>query len=78
MMKTIKDLQNLYPEIVPGIQLSEMKEASINQVLDHFLRTLKSIKSSWTVHNDSIDIAELYMHGDMENSNTEQRGNICR
>ncbi|XP_031287237.1 uncharacterized protein At4g04980 [Pistacia vera] len=73
VMRTIKDLQNLYPEIVPRIQLSEMKETSIDQVLDHFSKTLKSVESSWTMHNESMDIFELDMHGDMENSNTEHR-----
>lgn len=32
MIRTIKDLQNMYPEISPTIQVSEMNGASTDQV----------------------------------------------
>lgn len=78
LMRTMKDLQNLFPEIVPKIQLSEMKEASIGQILGPFSKTLKSIESSWRTNRDSMDIFELDMHPDEETSYTEQRGNMFR
>ncbi|KDO75856.1 hypothetical protein CISIN_1g040520mg [Citrus sinensis] len=52
------DLQNMYPEISPTIQVSEMKGASTDQILAYFYKTLKSIEDGWTMSQDGMDIFE--------------------
>ncbi|XP_024924441.3 uncharacterized protein At4g04980-like [Ziziphus jujuba] len=52
VMRMLKDLQGLYPEIIPSNQLSEFKEVSIEQSLANFCKALKSIGDSWMMNHD--------------------------
>ncbi|XP_010533899.1 PREDICTED: uncharacterized protein At4g04980 [Tarenaya hassleriana] len=44
---TMKDLQKICPEIIQNAQISEIKCADADKVLDHFYNALKSIGDSW-------------------------------
>ncbi|KAH9796860.1 Hydroxyproline-rich glycoprotein family protein [Citrus sinensis] len=73
VLRTIKDLQNMYPEISPTIQVSEMKGASTDQILAYFYKTLKSIEDGWTMSQDGMDIFECDLQVNEESINPEQR-----
>ncbi|GAV74431.1 hypothetical protein CFOL_v3_17911, partial [Cephalotus follicularis] len=63
MIRTIRDLQRPYPEIISSIRFSELKgSASINQVLAYFGMTLRAIGDSWLMNH------ELMGNGKMENN----------
>ncbi|CAF1723871.1 hypothetical protein Bca4012_042503 [Brassica carinata] len=47
VMHTMKDLQNLCPEIIRSSHISEIRRANVDKVLDHFFNALKSIGDSW-------------------------------
>ncbi|KAE7995623.1 hypothetical protein FH972_000398 [Carpinus fangiana] len=72
VMGTIQDLQKLYPEIRPCIQLSEIKGASIDQGLTYFLRALKSIGDSWMMDHDWMDKFDYNFPSYKENINPEE------
>ncbi|KAK0578957.1 hypothetical protein LWI29_019028 [Acer saccharum] len=72
VIRTIKDLHDLYPEIIPRIRSSEMQGASLDQVLPNFCKALKSIGDSWMMNqDDSMDIFDCDIQNE-ENYNPEQ------
>ncbi|KAL5841699.1 hypothetical protein ACOSQ3_012302 [Xanthoceras sorbifolium] len=72
VIRTLKDLQDLYPEIVPRIRLSELQRASVDQVLPNFCKALKSIGDSWMMNQDGMDIFDCDIQCNEENNNPEQ------
>ncbi|KAI9197777.1 hypothetical protein LWI28_004404 [Acer negundo] len=74
VIRTIKDLHDLYPEIVPRIRSSEMQGASLDQVLTNFCKALKSIGDLWMMNqDDGMDIFDCDIQNE-ENNNPEQLG----
>ncbi|KAK3188044.1 hypothetical protein Dsin_027605 [Dipteronia sinensis] len=72
VIRTIKDLHDLYPEIVPRIRSSEMQGSSLDQVLPNFCKALKSIGDSWMMNqDDGMDIFDCDIQNE-ENNNPEQ------
>ncbi|TXG47343.1 hypothetical protein EZV62_026637 [Acer yangbiense] len=72
VIRTIKDLHDLYPEIIPRIRSSEMQGASLDQVLPNFCKALKSIGDSWMMsQDDGMDIFDCDIQNE-ENYNPEQ------
>ncbi|KAK2644125.1 hypothetical protein Ddye_019320 [Dipteronia dyeriana] len=72
VIRTIKDLHDRYPEIVPRIRSSEMQGASLDQVLPNFCKALKSIGDSWMMNqDDGMDIFDCDIQNE-ENNNPEQ------
>ncbi|KAF3451520.1 hypothetical protein FNV43_RR07615 [Rhamnella rubrinervis] len=72
VMGMIKDLQGLYPEIIPSNQLSELKRASMEQGLSYFCKALKSIGDSWMMNHDWTDKLKYDLTSCNENTNAEK------
>uniref|UniRef100_M4ERN1 Hydroxyproline-rich glycoprotein family protein n=1 Tax=Brassica campestris TaxID=3711 RepID=M4ERN1_BRACM len=54
VMHTMKDLQNICPEIINSSLISEIRRANVDKVLDHFLNALKSMGDSWIDNSEWI------------------------
>ncbi|RID79807.1 hypothetical protein BRARA_A02515 [Brassica rapa] len=54
VMHTMKDLQNICPEIINSSLVSEIRRANVDKVLDHFLNALKSMGDSWIDNSEWI------------------------
>ncbi|KAI6703805.1 hypothetical protein NL676_012941 [Syzygium grande] len=72
VIETMEDLQKLYPEIIPKMQVAEMKTAAINQGLSYFCTALKSIGDSWKMNNAWIDKNTIEEIANMERNNLEK------
>ncbi|XP_054801130.1 uncharacterized protein At4g04980 isoform X2 [Prosopis cineraria] len=55
VIKTLENLQRLYPEVIPANEVSEIKDKFIDEALAYFCKALKSLGESWTVNNESIN-----------------------
>ncbi|ESQ35746.1 hypothetical protein EUTSA_v10009997mg [Eutrema salsugineum] len=54
VMRTMKDLHKLCPEIVESSHLLDIRRTDIDKLLDHFYNALKSIGDSWIDDNEWI------------------------
>ncbi|KAJ0254621.1 Hydroxyproline-rich glycoprotein family protein [Hirschfeldia incana] len=54
MMHTMKDLQNICPDIINSSFISEIRRANVDKVLDHFFNALKSMGDSWIDNSEWI------------------------
>ncbi|PQQ02258.1 uncharacterized protein Pyn_00477 [Prunus yedoensis var. nudiflora] len=72
VMRLMRDLQKLYPEIVLRNQLSELKGASTEQVLASFCKALKSIGESWMTNHDRLDKLSYDLPSFKEDVNSDQ------
>ncbi|KAF3598596.1 hypothetical protein F2Q69_00036823 [Brassica cretica] len=54
VMHTMKDLQNICPEIINSSLVSEIRRANVDKVLEHFLNALKSMGDSWIDNSEWI------------------------
>nr|VDD51349.1 unnamed protein product [Brassica oleracea] len=54
VLHTMKDLQNICPEIINSSLVSEIRRANVDKVLDHFLNALKSMGDSWIDNSEWI------------------------
>ncbi|KAG2317190.1 hypothetical protein Bca4012_068096 [Brassica carinata] len=54
VMHTMKDLQNIFPEIINSSFISDIRRANVDKVLDHFLNALKSMGDSWIDNSEWI------------------------
>ncbi|KAK9267119.1 hypothetical protein L1049_009538 [Liquidambar formosana] len=71
LIETMENLHKLYPEIIPEISMSEMKETSINQRLAYFCNALKSIGDSWMTDQESIAKFNSDIYVNVESSRLE-------
>ncbi|CAJ2648690.1 unnamed protein product [Trifolium pratense] len=55
VITTLKDLQRLYPRIIPVRKVLNVKDKSINQGLAYLCEALKSLGESWLKKNDFKD-----------------------
>ncbi|KAL0856859.1 hypothetical protein Bca101_062013 [Brassica carinata] len=54
VMHTMKDLQNIFPEIINSSFISDIRRANVDKVLDHFFNALKSMGDSWIDNSEWI------------------------
>ncbi|XP_028775516.1 uncharacterized protein At4g04980-like [Neltuma alba] len=52
VIKTLENLQRLYPEVIPGNEVAEIKNKFIDERLAYFCKALKSLGESWLVNNN--------------------------
>ncbi|KAK9284763.1 hypothetical protein L1049_023940 [Liquidambar formosana] len=76
VMGTIEDFHNLYPNVVPCILDSEMKETSIYQGLTHLYKALKSIGHSWAKNHKWVTDFGYDTDDNLDNISLEQLGRI--
>ncbi|KAI4299336.1 hypothetical protein L6164_032805 [Bauhinia variegata] len=72
VIKTLEDLQRLYPNIISRKKISETAEKSTNKGLVCFCESLKALGESWMMNNDWTNKLELPSCKDT--SNMEELG----
>ncbi|MCL7051951.1 hypothetical protein MKW94_025663 [Papaver nudicaule] len=72
LMGTVADLHNLYPKIVPGIDMSEMDETSGHEVFYQFYNALKSVGDSWVKNHKWVKKFKCEKTGNMDDLSLEQ------
>ncbi|XP_028801066.1 uncharacterized protein At4g04980-like [Neltuma alba] len=74
IVKTLEDLQRLYPAIVLRYQVSDIKGKSIDKVLAFFRKALKSIGESWIMNNDWMKNVNFELPPCKEKGNIKELG----
>ncbi|KAK7362891.1 hypothetical protein VNO77_05016 [Canavalia gladiata] len=74
VMRTLQDLQGLYPAIIPKNEVSKIKDKSIDQAMVYFCKALKSIGESWLLHNEWMEKLNIVIPSCKDNSNMRQLG----
>lgn len=74
VMKTLDDLQRLYPGIIPKNEVSKIKDKSINQAMAYFCEALKSLGESWMMNNDWMEKLNIVLPSCKDKSNMRQLG----
>ncbi|KAI3905697.1 hypothetical protein MKX01_007189 [Papaver californicum] len=72
LMGTVADLYNLYPKIVPSIDMSEMDETSVHEVFYQFYNALKSVGDSWEKNHKWLNKFKCEKTGNMDDLSLEQ------
>ncbi|KAI3846794.1 hypothetical protein MKX03_028310 [Papaver bracteatum] len=72
LMGTVADLYNLYPKIVPGIDMSGMDETSVHEVFYQFYNALKSVGDSWEKNHKWLNKFKCEKTGNMDDLSLEQ------
>ncbi|RZC46465.1 hypothetical protein C5167_039415 [Papaver somniferum] len=72
LMGTVADLHNLYPKIVPSIDMSEMDETSVHEVFYQFYNALKSVGDSWEKNHKWLNKFKCEKTGNMDDLSLEQ------
>ena len=76
VMKTLQDLQKLYPKIITKTQVSKIKDKDkpIDQVMAYFCESLKSLGESWIMENDCMEKLNIDFPICKDKSNMRQLG----
>ncbi|KAI3937047.1 hypothetical protein MKX01_015262 [Papaver californicum] len=72
LMGTVADLHNLYPKIVPSIDMSEMDETSVHEVFYQFYNAIKSVGDSWEKNHKWLNKFKCEKTGNMDDLSLEQ------
>ncbi|WVZ25873.1 hypothetical protein V8G54_004417 [Vigna mungo] len=76
IMKTLHDLQGLYPGIIPKNEVSKIKGKPTDQAMTYFCKALKSLGESWIMHNDWMSKLNVVLPLCKDNSNMRELGNL--
>ncbi|OIV94342.1 hypothetical protein TanjilG_21682 [Lupinus angustifolius] len=74
VLKTLEDLQRLYPGIIRKNEVSKMKDKSIDQAMAYFCEALKSLGESWMMNNDWMEKLNILLPSCKDKSNMRNLG----
>ncbi|RDX90615.1 hypothetical protein CR513_27501, partial [Mucuna pruriens] len=74
VMRTLQDLQELYPAIITKNDVSKNKDKPIDQAMAYFCKALKSLGESWMMNNDWMNKLNIVLPTCKDNSNMRQLG----
>ncbi|KAE9607198.1 hypothetical protein Lalb_Chr09g0327531 [Lupinus albus] len=74
VLKTLQDLQRLYPGIIRKNEVSKMKDKSIDQAMAYFCEALKSLGESWMMNNDWMEKLNILLPSCKDKSNMRNLG----
>ncbi|XP_027348356.1 uncharacterized protein At4g04980-like [Abrus precatorius] len=74
LMRTLQDVQGLYPGIIPRNEVLKIKDKPIDQAMAYFCKALRSLGESWMMNNDWMDKLNIVMPSCKDNSNMRQLG----
>ncbi|XP_061349458.1 uncharacterized protein At4g04980-like [Gastrolobium bilobum] len=74
VMRTLQDIQRLYPGIIPKSEVSKIKDKSIDQAMAYFCEALKSLGESWMMNNDWMNKLNIVLPSCKDSSNMRQLG----
>lgn len=74
VMRTLQDLQRLYPAIIPKSEVSKFKDKPIDKTMAYFCKALKSLGESWMMNNDWMNKLNIALPSCKDNSNMRHLG----
>ncbi|KAL2343994.1 hypothetical protein Fmac_005279 [Flemingia macrophylla] len=74
VMRTVQDLQRLYPAIIPKSEVSKIKNKPIDKSMAFFCKALKSLGESWMMNNDWMNKLNIVLPSCKDNINMRQLG----
>ncbi|QCD84315.1 hypothetical protein DEO72_LG2g4667 [Vigna unguiculata] len=74
VMKTLQDLQGLYPGIIPKNEVSKIKGKPTDQAMAYFCKALKCLGETWIMQNDWMHKFNIVLPSCKDNSNMRQLG----
>ncbi|CAJ1936398.1 unnamed protein product [Sphenostylis stenocarpa] len=74
VMKTLQDLQVLYPGIIPKNEVLKIKGKPMDKAMAYFCKALKSIGELWIVNNNWMKKLNVVLPICKDNSNMRQLG----
>ncbi|KAL5054274.1 hypothetical protein RYX36_034956 [Vicia faba] len=74
VIRTLHDLQKLYPKIINKTQVSKIKKKHIDQAMAYFCEALKSLGESWMLDHDDMNKLNIVFPTCKDNNNMRQLG----
>ncbi|XP_068466950.1 uncharacterized protein At4g04980-like isoform X2 [Phaseolus vulgaris] len=74
VMKTLQDLQGLYPGSIPKHEVSKIKDKPMDQAMAYFCKALKSLGELWITNNDWMNKLNVVLPLCKDNSNMRELG----
>ncbi|WJX46198.1 hypothetical protein P8452_33020 [Trifolium repens] len=74
VLRTLQDLQRLYPRIITKTQVSKIKDKPTDQALAYFCVALKCLGESWMMDNDCPEKLDIVFPTCKDNNNMRQLG----
>ncbi|XP_045820949.1 uncharacterized protein At4g04980-like [Trifolium pratense] len=74
VLKTLHDLQRLYPKIITKTQVSKIKDKPTDQAMAYFCVAFKHLGESWMMDNDCMNKLNIVFPTCKDNNNMRQLG----